>query len=229
MAVSRTTLYLILTIIVLSGCSKSNDSYYPLDQSFVWHYEVAKYGVTESSQHREIVQNAGELKEFYIQEVLLAYRRYIQVKEKEIRVARIELPDGKLIPGDRYTAILIKPPYEAGTHWNDIIISHLYNNAEPGAQDVIEAIPVMSKITSIEDTVKVPAGNFSNCIRVDSAGEKVIREGKYAYQPKMTISLTNSRWYAPGVGLVKETQSEQSTARMYEKSGFSKKLIKLKI
>ena len=102
----------------------------------------------------------------------------------------------------------------------------MYNNAESGSQHVIEAIPVIASITAINETVTVPAGKYYNCLRIEANGEKFIREGKYAYQPKMTISTNNTRWYAPGIGLVKETQIDKSNIHMYPLGGFIKELVR---
>lgn len=70
-------------------------------------------------------------------------------------------------------AILLKSPYTVGTTWPD-------QGSDAGLMDSL-------KIVSINETVFVPAGNFSDCIKV-----KVFNVNNAAYV-----------WYAPNVGFVK--------------------------
>jgi hypothetical protein len=53
---------------------------------------------------------------------------------------------------------------------------------------------------SIErSTIKVPAGDFENCVRVDTSSTEGPNSG---YQPGEELVFYYSDWYAPGVGLV---------------------------
>lgn len=53
---------------------------------------------------------------------------------------------------------------------------------------------------SIErETIKVPAGEFDNCVRVDTSSTEGPNSG---YRPGEELVFYYSDWYAPGVGLV---------------------------
>ncbi|NKB39377.1 MAG: hypothetical protein GKR93_19770 [Gammaproteobacteria bacterium] len=203
-----------------------NNSYYPLTGGYTWHYSIRENSVTELKHKKEIVQNIGIEEGDYIQKYFKGAKLYLQEDEEGIRIARVILDNGKELKNDEYSSTILNKPFVIENTWNDIIISHLYNNAEPGSQDVIEAIPVLTSIVAIDDVVKVPAGKYTRCLRIESTGEKFIREGKYAYQPKMTVNVKNTRWYAPGIGLVKEIQSDEANIRMYPNVGFTKELVR---
>lgn len=59
-------------------------------------------------------------------------------------------------------------------------------------------------VVSIEhETVKVPAGSFESCVRVDTSSSEGPESG---YRPGEELVFYYSDWYAPGVGLVRTQQ-----------------------
>ncbi len=216
--------YLPILLLIVS-CANEGESYYPLISGYVWHYSIQEFSATEVRRKKEIIQNIGTEKGAFIQKSFMGAKSYLEKNEHRLRITQVVLENGDKLQHDEYTSTVLNYPIKIGKSWSDIIVSHIYNSAEPGSQHVIEAIPVLSSIKAINDVVKVPAGKFYQCLRIESTGEKFIREGKYAYQPKMTIIVKNTRWFAPGIGLVKETQTDESNIHMYPLGGFIKELV----
>jgi len=202
-----------------------NTSYYPLTSGYTWQYSIQKTTAAEVSRQKEIVQNLGIEKGEFIQKSFIGTKSYLEESADGIQINRIILENGKEIPRDKYTSTVLNYPIESGVSWNDIIVSHMSNSPGSGSQKMIEAIPVLTSIAAINELVTVPAGKYYNCIRIEANGTKFVREGKYPYQPKMTISTSNTRWYAPGVGLLKEIQVDKSSIHMYPENGFTKELV----
>jgi len=92
-----------------------------------------------------------------------------------------------------------------------------------GVPDV--AVPIESTVESTTDTVKTPAGEFANCLKINVTGSMEItdddeEEEEPAHNVAVTedeedfdlvsgkFSLREQTWYAPGVGVVKSVIEE---------------------
>ena len=75
----------------------------------------------------------------------------------------------------------------------------------------------ISEIESIDDVVKVKAGRFTNCIRINGKGS--IYGGGGTLKEFMAIDNINIEtvdWYAAGVGLIKRTRKEYTYPLEFE-------------
>jgi len=77
---------------------------------------------------------------------------------------------------------VLKYPIRVGTTWDDFAVDRQAPNWR---------VHLKSTIESINQTVTVPAGTFARCLKVKSVGST----GR--------ISVQQSKWYAPGVGMIK--------------------------
>ena len=68
-------------------------------------------------------------------------------------------------------------------------------------------------ITSLDESVKVPAGRFSRCLRVDAVG--FLDLPQRILLGIRTIKVEQTQWYAPEVGLVKMTRREFAIPNLY--------------
>ena len=66
-----------------------------------------------------------------------------------------------------------------------------------------------SRVVANDDTVAVPAGRFTKCLRVDT----VVVAAVPASEPKREIVHYYTDWYAPGVGLVKMASAVDADGR----------------
>lgn len=215
-------------LLCASSCENSEPGFYPLDAGLVWQYDIQKQTVNGISRQKDIIQNMGvsnrDGETTFIQNSISGSESHYQLSTTAIRLKYTNLPGGTRInPGDT-TAIVFYYPLSVGTQWQDFITTSTLKSHDRNANDVIEAIPVTVTIESINDTVVVAAGKFRNCIRVVSVGEKLVQKGKYAYQGTMTIRIENTRWYASGVGLVKEEHVEDTDILQYPKGWYIKTL-----
>ena len=65
------------------------------------------------------------------------------------------------------------------------------------------------RIVSTTETVTVPAGNYTNCVKVSASGES---SGTYDFgfrRLPIRQKINVDSWYAPGVGLVLSTRTEE--------------------
>ena len=216
---------LLVLAFTISSCERQDVSYFPLSSSFTWYYKIDRKTAVDHYTLKEIVQNKGKQKELFLQQSFLGVTRHIKHDENGIFVDHVSLKDNS---ARRYpnTSTIFRYPLNTDENWKDFIVSQLMISPDPGSHKIISSIPVTARIMSISESVSVPAGTFHNCVLIESSGQLFIAEGKYPYQPDLTISILNRRWYAQNVGLIKEVQKEDSDARMYPAGSFVKELEK---
>jgi hypothetical protein len=107
-------------------------------------------------------------------------------------------------------------PLNVGREWRDIITTQALANAGPRGIVIVEDVPVRVVLEATDDTVNVAAGTFNDCLRIVQSGEITIPLGKYQYIQETKITVKNTAWYAPGVGLVKSVRIEGTQSRLLE-------------
>ncbi len=215
---------LLTLVLVLNACDKSVSGYFPLREGLVWQYNIEKYAVNVHSSEKEIIQNTGSqgsgADKVFVNHSVTGLRSYYQQNDEAVLLKFQIIPDGTRIDPDDIRATIFRYPLETGNSWKGVMITNSLQSYDAHAHAVLEAIPVTVSIEAMDDTITVAAGKFRNCMRIVSKGEKLVAKGKYAYQPKMTISITNTRWYAAGVGLVKEEHIEDSDILQYTEAKY---------
>jgi hypothetical protein len=95
---------------------------------------------------------------------------------------------------------IIKYPIKIGTSWEIEARSKLLNDA---------LVMLKATIEAIDDVVTVPAGTFKNCLRIKTEG--VIRKEELGNE--IIVNIEGYRWYAPGVGFIKDIRKEKGSGR----------------
>ena len=66
---------------------------------------------------------------------------------------------------------------------------------------------------SLNEKIKVPAGSFKNCIKVECSGETTFFGDSEIRT--INIKITTSEWYAPNIGLVKAERTEETDTDLF--------------
>ena len=224
--------FLLLISILLSttSCEKQDAGYFPLSAGLGWQYDIEKQTVTGNFRQREIINNHGlndsNDESTYVRSSINGIESHYTQSNNGIYLKYRNTADSAQASNNNIASVVFNYPLVVGAEWQDTLTTSLLKSYDNRALDVIEAIPVTATIESVNDIVRVPAGKYINCIRIHTSGEKYIQKGKYAYQPDMNIKIVNTRWYAAGVGLVKELQVESSDVLQYPQGNFVKTLTK---
>ena len=206
----------------LLACSDSKSSYFPVEKGNRWQYEIETNTVEGARKQKDILQALGPAK---TAEAHLYRFRSASGQESIIRVSPEEVRLVKALePRLEFDTTLLRFPIESGNSWESVITTSTIATFDRKAGDFIEDVPVTATVESLEETVLVPAGKFRHCLKVSYVGEKRIPKGTYAYQETMTLKIINNRWYAKGVGLVREEHQEISGVLEYPDSGYIKVL-----
>lgn len=219
---------LLLILTVIQSCDRHDASYFPLGRGLTWHYTIEQQSVEGTLRQKDIIRSAGKTrfqgKSYQVLRTVRGVEYWYRQSAHAIALQRILLPDGQALSVRKELAELIHFPVRAGLEWDDVLTTRTLKTHDRHANKVVENVNVRVRIASISDTVKVGAGKYRHCLRIESRGEKLLQKGNYAYQDTMTVTVTNIRWYAAGVGLVKEEHRESSNDLNYPQSGYLKTL-----
>jgi len=80
---------------------------------------------------------------------------------------------------------------------------------------VLAEVPVTTRVVSTDAVVKVPAGEFEDCLEIQTDGFAFFSGNQY--DGRMMVEIKNTRWYARGAGLVKSLIVETSTSDAFAK------------
>ena len=199
---------------LISGCAQESESYFPLDKGSNWYYK----GRQVSRVHDELIRRVVSVAEdrlidgvnTSVQKTLAGNQHFFMASDSGIlRVGYQEQGHDTpvIYQAKRY---LFRYPLEQGTTWDDTLTTVSLRSGEPRGIVISEQVPVTARLVSKKDKVKVAAGVFKDCIRVEKQGELLLGDGKYQRLPKTLIKVKEVSWYAPGVGLVKILRDESS-------------------
>ena len=149
---------------------------------------------------------------------------YYPKKRADGRTDYYQRRDGALFrfdPESKTSTLVLKEPVEVGTSWQSP--SRIRFLEVTGAfeqtynRKIKEAIVMEYRIESIDDIVTVPAGKFTNSIRVNGKGSLYGGGGSLKeFMDLDTINIETIDWYVPGVGLVKSMRKEYTFPVKFE-------------
>lgn len=210
-------------ICILAGCERQSlDQYFPLAEGKYWRYVMSyktmdgTYKGVYAVENLEQTGKNGEL--LYVRKLLDGSLNYFRITTKGILlVAREKTVDLKTeyIEEGHY---IFQFPVQVGTQWQDTTVSRALIKTGPPQKTefhIVAKVPVTASIDSLTDTVKVPAGIFKNCMRVNISGDAFTNAGNYVGLTVVKINETN--WYATGVGLVKSVRKETTKSKALDK------------
>lgn len=206
-----------------SAC-ENTISYFPLKKKLHSHYQIKIHTMNGSRLEKYSIQNQPPIKNetlilyprqtgddariFYRQDENWIYRHASQTVNGKIR---LESPPIKILP---------KTP-SIGMQWLQRSRTFLLEKSGP-PQDTLfkiqEPINLHFSIAAMDERIQVPAGVFENCLRVEATGKRNANVGNYV--GKITITIRQTHWYAPGVGLIKSERTEQTDNASINKGRF---------
>ena len=204
--------------ILFSGCSERDTSYFPLKKGYEWRYQIQKttMGGTEkqkryiNSIEPRVINNENTHIQRSLTGTLLLYRK------TDAGVERV----GYLI-ANGVTEELIEDAHlimpaktETGIEWESLALSQTLKKkgvpVDTAGFQILVKIPVKNRIESTDAVIKVPAGRFDNCIEIYTSGF-AFHSGS-SFNTRTLIEIKQTKWYAPGVGLIKSSLVETSTS-----------------
>jgi hypothetical protein len=117
---------------------------------------------------------------------------------------------------DTLARFVLKKPHVVGTAWEGFTTTFVYHRKNEVPKELrhvkqYQKIMMQFRIASTTDKVSVPAGEWSNCIRVD--GTATIRLYVDEALTFREVPFYHREWYCGGVGLVKLERTETSPTK----------------
>ncbi len=203
-------------LLLLSACESPEPSWFPLGVGYWWQYSAIRSIKGEPHLQKLIVANLPAVD---IDGATLYPKRRadgkIEYFEKTNKaIYRVDPEDGS-------RTLLLRQPVKVGSKWqakSKILFLEVTGAFEATYNRRIkEDINIDYEIESVNETVKVAAGRFTNCMRINGKGS--IYGGGGSLKEFMNIDNINIEtvdWYAPGVGLIKRTRKEYTYPLKFE-------------
>lgn len=207
---------LLCTCLLLSACERSDLRYFPVHSDRSWQYRINITTMDGAHGEKYFLQNLPAYKTeddtiFARQTADGTRLLYTTTDEGIFRLATIT-SNGQQINEPAPRPILVYP-LKIGTTWKDKTTTFLLEKSGP-PQDTLfriqEPVLLEYKITSVSDSVNVPAGTFNNCLKIEAAGRAHADVGNYV--GKISITVKQTAWYAPDIGLIKSIRREQTNS-----------------
>ncbi len=205
----------LLLALAACGPDPAPDDYFPLDTGLRWDYLVHEQNRVTDSTRRLAMRNLGPA-----EREGRRYHRRLASDGNEYWLERVDdrlLRSGVRTAIDRQprlqadpTTLLILPP-TLGQWWELETRPYILERVEPFRErfshDDSKRIELKMTVASLDAVVDVPAGRFENCLRLD--GQGVLNVLADARIGASEVPVTQTEWYAPGVGLVMLERTEK--------------------
>ena len=212
----------ILIFLISTACSKKENSYFPLSSGLKWHYNVSLTTRDGLEKQKYILHNIGvdELngETVFLRKSLDGTILYYSISNDGIYY--LGNLDSKATNPKFYAdkRIVMPKPFAIDKKWEQITYTKLLKKTGPPQRTefkIIAEVPLEIKIESMDDTVIVPAGQFSKCMRIKMTGSAYKDAGNYVGLTIVNVEQTN--WYSQGVGLVKMERIETTKSDALDK------------
>lgn len=209
---------------IAGGCAdEANLEFFPARAGMRWEYDVSVLTQTGTGNRRLFVESLGEERR--------AGRRFAArrngdgtvsyYEERRDGLWRLDASAGGdeavQDAGDAVDPLghgekLLGYPLRPGTTWRateQTVTLEKHTPPHGNLTRVELALDLDYRIDAVDEAVVVPAGRFEHCVRVHAEGEASREVGLYIGAMDIRVEVT--RWYAPGVGLVKAERRESTS------------------
>lgn len=206
----------IFLFFLCGSCSQNENSYFPLNKNYKWQYDVNLVTEDGTLNQKYIFNNLGEGElngePVYLRQSLdgsiLYYSKtdegFYYLGSLNSQTIKPEFNEDK--------QLLLPEVLSVGAEWKQTTVTKLLKKKR---LKVIAEIPLDVKVESLNETISVPAGRFLNCMKVSMSGFEFKNIGNNLGVTMISVEQTN--WYAPGIGLVKMERIETTERKALKK------------
>lgn len=214
----------IFLLIIIAGCSKEDDSYFPLKEGLWWEYQETLTIRDETFIQKRITRTLPEVHspqgDYFAQEAQGRKTQYYRIEEAGILRYDLEKQPPQ-------TDLLL--PFDHSITWTLTSRLGVIESRTFAPQDRILTRPkpvILSYVVLTDnDEVVVPAGRFTHCLKIQGTGRKIVKVDRGNASAEIQIESTD--WYAPGVGLVKTERVERSESSFLKAGRYRLELLRM--
>ena len=200
-------------LLFVSSCDSPDTDYFPTTPGYEWAYDISRTipGSLDPVAQKSIIRNLGS-------ETIDGIPYYPKLYANGKKYFFAESTDGisRAAPGGNSVNLVIGYPLTVGSEWSAAARLYLFDLPKKLGDNrdrISRHLTLDYTITSLDDAVEVPAGHFSNCLRIDAIG--FLDLPRRLMLGIRLIKVEQTEWYAPGVGLVKMTRKEYALPNLY--------------
>ena len=212
-------------LILVTNCSEKESQYFPLSNGKIWNYSIVinpgvedklVYKKTNFTLKKQTILGKEQKNEKQVYPVIREDNSiYYYAKNKNgITREGVQQKGNYPIKYEKDEKYVLKFPLKLGTEWQSVrktyssMRRYAYIDYTANTNFVLKY-----KITSIKDSVKVPAGKFDNCIKIIGNGNTTFIGDREIGTIKILVSTID--WYAPNVGLIKSIREEETDSDLF--------------
>jgi len=124
-------------------------------------------------------------------------------------------------------AVLLPMPPAPGASWQFKSRLRLIESRTFAAEDRLAnrylPVDMTARIATDDDAVSVAAGRYHDCVRVEAIGKTVVPADRGNLEVEVTV--TQTEWYAPGIGLVKSQRVEHADSPFLKNGEYTQELL----
>lgn len=224
------TRFLAPTVVLLaafvSGCGSSDKSLVPTSPGRWWYYETTSTVRGESSQQRLFVANLMQDGQRVVQRRQSGQSHLYTATDAGLR------HEGYVEGGDTAAlkesqALLLPASPAKGQRWEFTSRLRVVESRTFAPEDRLArlplALPMQAEIVGVDETVRVPAGRYEHCVRVDARGKLTVPVDHA--NSFVEVEAAQSEWFAPGVGLVRMERKETSDSTFLQPGDYRQELV----
>jgi hypothetical protein len=197
----------------LVACSPPpGDSWFPLhvghEQVYAVSYDTTDPQAPEVWTQTVVREEAWENSTVAVRRHSAGVEFYLQQTDQGIRRVAVRADaDGEAQP-DEPPRWVLKAPYQVGTEWTTTTVPYLLKrrNEHPRELRHTHTVQLQWRIEAADDTVDIPAGTFTPCLRVVGVGQLNLYTDPV--NGFTNVPIVSREWYCRGQGLVKFEREE---------------------
>ena len=224
-------LFLLVAVLTNSSCLSEKNSYFPLEEGLSWHYFVEMTTMDGINRQKYMIVNQApgykEGQQVFVRKSLDGTLLYYKKTEEGVLFFGKEDTSGIRPVFTRDEHYVFRYPLTTGSEWNTVTLTRLLKKTGPPQKtefQIVAEVPVTSRVEATDDTINVPAGLFHGCVRIRMQGYAYKNAGNYI--GLTIVSVNETSWYAPGIGLIKMVREETTESQALDKGKMTIELEK---
>ena len=220
-------IFFLFLLLINLGCSEDKNDFFPLKKGKFWSYDIEilpniedKVFYKKNSFSLPKINLASDNKTSKVVHPILREDNSIYYYSKNhngVYREALQLNGNSAVTYESEKKYVLKYPIEVGNKWNSQSKTFLILRRYPYFDyRATTDFKINYEIKSVNETIKVPAGKFKNCVKLEGKGNATFIGDREIGLIKISINTTE--WYAPGVGLIKIVRNEETDSDLFGKS-----------
>ncbi len=217
-------------LVMLGACDRTPTTYFPLEVGRYWQYTIARTTMDGTVTQKYLLETLP-VRDWH--GVRVAGKRTVDGHQYFYqvdagggvrRVAYKRRGDTELQSENPNLAILPAAP-ELGATWKRQTRTMVLENSGPPWETlfrITRPLTLEYTVASTTDVVRVPAGEFRDCLRIVGTGRIDTDIGNTIGRIAIAVEITE--WYAPNVGLIRSQRTETTDAEALNYGAFHMQL-----